>query len=64
MYRSVKVFENQGFTVRPAPTDYLVDKKFDFGFTSFLPQVAMLDWTTKALHEYYGLIAYTIMRRI
>ena len=64
MHRSVKVFEKQGFTVYPAPTDYLVESKFDFGFTSFLPQVAMLGWTTKVFHEYYGLIAYTILRRI
>ena len=61
MYRSVKLFEKQGFTVHPAPTDYMTEKDLNFTLFQVLPEVGCLEASTKALHEYYGLAAYKIL---
>ena len=61
MYRSVKIFKKYGFTVYPAPTDYWVENKLQWNLFEFLPDAPALNASTVALHEYYGLVAYTIM---
>ena len=61
MYRSVKIFKKYGFTVYPAPTDYWIEKKNQWNIFSFLPDANALFYSTTALHEYYGLLAYKVM---
>jgi uncharacterized SAM-binding protein YcdF (DUF218 family) len=61
MYRSVKIFKKYGFTVYPAPTDFWVEKKVQWNLFEFLPDARALNASTVALHEYYGLFAYTIL---
>lgn len=67
MPRSVPLFEQQGLTVTPAPTDYLVSESewqhlWRGGFTvtaiNLLPNVEYLTYTTRALKEYIGLLVY------
>lgn len=59
MRRSVGCFEEQGFTVIPAPTDYLVDRG-EYSFVSPLPSAGALAGSTAALHEYWGLLYYSL----
>jgi uncharacterized SAM-binding protein YcdF (DUF218 family) len=61
MYRSVKIFRKIGFTVYPAPTDYWMGSGGKLKLFSFLPDAEDLYFSTVALHEYYGLLAYRIM---
>jgi len=64
MPRAVKVFETEGFTVHPAPTDYYVDKEADLTPMSFIPTAGALKGTHDALHEYYGMAAYKLLKWI
>jgi uncharacterized SAM-binding protein YcdF (DUF218 family) len=61
MPRSVRVFEKAGFTLHPAPTDFSADEEFLWEVRSFIPTAEALDGTTRAVHEYYGLIAYRLL---
>ena len=58
MLRSVKVFEKEGFTVHPAPTDFRADTHFRWSPYHLFPSAQFLFLTTMVLHEYYGLLAY------
>lgn len=67
MPRSVPLFEAQGLSVVPAPTDFLVsDAEWQHlwrgGPTvtaiNLLPNVEYLTYTTRALKEYVGLLVY------
>jgi uncharacterized SAM-binding protein YcdF (DUF218 family) len=67
MPRSVMIFENQGFTVIPAPTDYFVVQPDDgmgeparplFFIFNFLPDAESLSLSTRALKEYAGIAVY------
>ncbi len=69
MPRSVRIFERQGFTVLPAPTDYLVARgdwayytspSFQMQTMNLLPSAADLDLTSKAIKEYVGLVVYRL----
>ncbi len=60
MPRSVGVFLKQGFVVHPAPTDFIMSKKIFSGLFSFFPQSGALDSSTRAIHEFYGIIGYKI----
>jgi len=64
MPRAVMVFERHGFKVYPAPTDFLADGQFIPNALSYLPQAGTLADTTAAIHEYYGMLAYTLLDRI
>lgn len=64
MHRSVLVFERHGFTVHPAPTDFLADEHLEPDVMSYLPQAGTLARTTAAVHEYVGLVAYNLLDRI
>jgi len=58
MDRSVRLFRKAGYTVYPAPTDYLADAEFKMSIFGLLPSADALYFSTVALHEYYGLFAY------
>ncbi len=69
MPRSVMVFEQQGFDVIPAPTDYSITEeswarlwKPDFitQVLNFFPTASNLSNTTHSLKEYLGLMVYTM----
>mgnify|MGYP001024944557 CR=1 FL=1 len=69
MPRSVALFENQGLTVIPAPTDYVVTEarwnQYSNGnFLSFLanfwPTSGSLSQITNSLHEYLGILMYKL----
>ena len=69
MPRSVALFEKQGFTVIPLPTDFLVTERSWREITSLtainqlgnvLPAVENLQKTTWALKEYLGLFIYRL----
>ncbi len=55
MYRSVKIFENQGVSVIPVPVDYQTAKRLPWG-TFDLGDGAQ-NWN-KLVHEVIGLLAY------
>jgi uncharacterized SAM-binding protein YcdF (DUF218 family) len=61
MYRSVKIFKKNGFTVYPAPTDYWVILGQRIKLFDLLPTADALYFSTNALHEYYGLLAYWVL---
>jgi uncharacterized SAM-binding protein YcdF (DUF218 family) len=61
MYRSVKVFKKNGFSVFPAPADFLEESRIQFSLFMILPTADALFESTIALHEYYGIIAYWIL---
>ena len=69
MPRALALFENQGFSVIPAPTDYNVtqadwDRLWEPNFTTqlfnILPSVGNLSDTTAALKEYIGILIYSL----
>ena len=64
MPRSVAIFTKLGFTVYPAPTDYLEDAQGRSKPTDFLPSAEALYTATGALHEYYGIVAYKLLGRL
>jgi len=64
MYRSVRLFKKAGVIVHPAPTDFWEDASFQFNLYNFRPDTDALNRCTVVLHEWYGLIAYTILRWI
>jgi len=68
MPRSVPLFENQGFEVIPAPTDFSVtqadwDSLTEFGpgmIVRLLPTSDNLSSTTRVLKEYIGMVVYRL----
>lgn len=69
MPRSLRLFEHQGFTVIPAPTDYLTSDAEWAGLISsdlrnqliqLLPDAENLYWTSDALKEYIGILIYSL----
>ncbi len=61
MERSVRVFNKNGYTIIPAPTDFRASAQLVHSIADFLPSSGALYESTMALHEYYGLIAYTVL---
>jgi len=57
MLRSVKVFEQNGIKITPAPTVFTPDRDI-FLLIDFIPSAAALYKTRIALHEYIGIIWY------
>jgi uncharacterized SAM-binding protein YcdF (DUF218 family) len=55
MRRAVASFENQGFTVIPAATDYEARTRFDW--TGFLPDASALNGSARAMKEIVGRIS-------
>jgi uncharacterized SAM-binding protein YcdF (DUF218 family) len=60
MRRSVFCFENNGFEVIPAPTDYLCSRDSRYGILSFLPSMDAFLGVATALHEYLGILYYRL----
>jgi uncharacterized SAM-binding protein YcdF (DUF218 family) len=69
MPRAVRLFENQGFSVIPAPTDYTVDQdtwdqlwepNVRVLLLNLLPSAHNLSGTTTVLKEYIGIIMYKL----
>jgi len=60
MARSVGVFKKQGFTVHPAPTDYIMEKRVFSGYLDFFPSAEALAVSTRAIHEFYGIVGYKL----
>ncbi len=69
MPRSLRIFEQQGFRVIPAPTDYLVARgdwryytspSFQMQMLNLLPSAADLSLTSMAIKEYMGLVVYRL----
>ena len=60
MTRSVGVFKKQGFAVHPAPTDYIMEKRALSGYLDFFPSAEALALSTRAIHEFYGIIGYKL----
>lgn len=61
MIRSEAVFKKYGFIVYPAPTDFqkpIMKRTFIF---NLFPNSSSLDISTRALHEYYGIIGYKLL---
>jgi len=59
MPRSVWCFQAQGLTVIPAPTDYFTQQK-SYDLRSFLPKWSVFAESGHILHEYLGLLWYTL----
>ncbi|NOX63773.1 MAG: YdcF family protein [Chloroflexi bacterium] len=69
MPRSLRLFQNQGVDVTPAPTDFLITQaNWEFlrrpdiraQILHLLPNAQSLDWTSLALKEYIGLFVYAL----
>ena len=60
MARSVGVFKKQGFAVHPAPTDYIMETRAVSGYLDFFPSAEALACSTRAIHEFYGIVGYKI----
>ncbi|TYB34894.1 MAG: YdcF family protein [Flexistipes sinusarabici] len=61
MPRSVLSFGSAGVHVTAAPTDYKTDRSGYFWY-SFMPQMSYLKDSWNALHEYAGLLYYSIIK--
>jgi len=59
MPRSVRVFEQHGFDVLPAPCDYVV-KRTPYDIRSWLPRWDVLADSADGLHEYMGILWYRL----
>lgn len=64
MPRSAAVFRKQGYTVFPAPANFLADVPRQGKLISMLPNGPAVANSTAALHEWYGIIAYTLLGRL
>lgn len=63
MPRAVGTFERQGFTVTPGPCDYIAGE-LDLHVGSFIPDARDLADSKAAMHEYLGLVFYSLTGRI
>ncbi|MGA1847543.1 YdcF family protein [Deferribacter abyssi] len=59
MKRAVLSFKKVSVKVIPAPTDYKTDRT-NYNFDSFMPKMSYFYDTWHALHEYIGLIYYSL----
>jgi len=69
MPRALAIFQKQGFDVTPAPTDFLATwgqegSTGDVGIAGWLlkviPDSERLDFSTRAIREYIGLLIYRL----
>ncbi len=59
MPRAVETFKKTGLEVIPYPTDFKQDKRYNL--YSFMPRTGVLNDSSKALREYLGGLAYSIL---
>jgi len=55
MKRSIIIFKHFGFDVVAKPVGFLVDKTYTF--YDFLPNMNFLNYSYKAIHEYFGILS-------
>lgn len=60
MKRAVAMFEQQGFTVTPAPTAYASQASRRSLFSQLIPESSAMSLSNWALHEYLGLLWYRL----
>ena len=60
MKRAVMMFEQTGLIVTPAPTAYELSKSLQFSLKDIIPSSSDLSASNLALHEYLGLLWYTL----
>ena len=60
MWRSMQVFERQGFEAIPAGVDFVTDSHGDVSIGRYLPSAYGTLETRKILHEYLGMVWYAI----
>lgn len=61
MPRAVLSFRKEGLSVLPAPTDYKANRS-PYAIADFLPTSEAFANSYKALHEYLGLVGYSLAR--
>ncbi|MDO5577629.1 MAG: YdcF family protein [Fibrobacter sp.] len=61
MARSVRVFEKKGYQVYASAADYTSNSYFISSVLDFFPNANALMESTKAIHEYYGIIGYKLL---
>ena len=59
MRRAAAAFRTQGLKVIPAPTDIRVGRG-RFSLAEFLPTLGGLHYSTMAMEEYIGMLAYRL----
>jgi uncharacterized SAM-binding protein YcdF (DUF218 family) len=64
MPRAVMVFKKLGFTVEPAPTNFIADAPRTMKLIDRIPSASTLLYSTYALHEWYGMAAYRLLGRL
>ncbi len=57
MVRSVPIFRRMGFTVIPAPCDYIAEEK-PYNWFSLLPNAWNLAWSSSVMKEMLGIAVY------
>jgi uncharacterized SAM-binding protein YcdF (DUF218 family) len=62
MYRAQRLFEQQGFEVKPCKVDYKTGGNKQVKFIDFLPSAANLESTEIGIREIIGRIYYIIKR--
>lgn len=68
MPRALLVFQHEGIDALPAPTDFVAtERDIEESYSgpaailvSLLPDAESLEWTSRALKEYFGLAAYRL----
>jgi hypothetical protein len=55
------VLRKAGYNVYAAPTDFEATSDYRLAPTELLPSVGALERSSRALHEYYGSLAYKIL---
>jgi uncharacterized SAM-binding protein YcdF (DUF218 family) len=63
MWRSVKTFEANGYVVIPHPSDYQ-EQTLQIDLMSFIPNSASLHQSNRALHEWVGIVWYSVSGKI
>jgi uncharacterized SAM-binding protein YcdF (DUF218 family) len=61
MPRAVLSFRKEGLSVLPAPTDYKANRS-PYTIADFLPTSEAFANSYKALHEYLGLVGYSLAK--
>ena len=64
MPRAVKIFRKLGFTIEPAPANFVADAPRRPKLIDLIPNAPALMNSSTALHEWYGMAAYRLFGRV
>ncbi len=64
LYRSIQVFKKSSFTVCGSATDFQSRQQIVSNVRDFFPDTKALQNVTAAVHEFYGIIGYKILRKM